>query len=127
MREGNTVGHMEYSFNRRCLAPGVGAPSAMREEFLRIATEVAAKRTEGKVWPPAEITTVLVVSSTIELVALWLRPKKPLSVEAMAEIHERMIRHQRGARGLAPGCTQICERRASNCWCLSAPEDARTT
>lgn len=68
-----------------------GAAGALREEFLKVATEITAN------WPhttrerPAEILTILIVSSTIELLAWWLRQKKPMSVERIAEIHERLI------------------------------------
>ena len=68
-----------------------GAEGAMRNEFLRISREVAATRGREDHWPPADLVTILVVSSTIELLSWWLRQKKPLSIEQMAEIHERII------------------------------------
>jgi len=68
-----------------------GAQSAMRDEFLRVSRKVAATRSLGDHWPPAEVVTVLVASSTIELMSWWLRQKKPLTVEQIAEIHERVI------------------------------------
>jgi AcrR family transcriptional regulator len=68
-----------------------GAEGAMRNEFLRLSRQIAATRAHGDVWPPADIVTVLVASSTIELLSWWLRQKKPLTIEQMAEIHERVI------------------------------------
>lgn len=68
-----------------------GAAGAMRAEFLRLSMEIAAKRGRPDVWPPADIVSILVVSSTIELLSWWLRQRKPLSIEQVAEIHERKI------------------------------------
>lgn len=70
-----------------------GAEAAMRNEFLRISREIAATRGSEDHWPPADLVTILVVSSTIELLSWWLRQKKPLSIEQMADIHERIIIH----------------------------------
>jgi len=70
-----------------------GAEGAMRNEFLRISREIAATRGREDHWPPADLVTILVVSSTIELLSWWLRQKKPLSIEQMADIHERIIIH----------------------------------
>jgi AcrR family transcriptional regulator len=68
-----------------------GAASAMRHEFLRISREVAATRTVPNHWPPADLATILVVSSTIEFVSWWLREKAPIAIDAAAEIYERVI------------------------------------
>lgn len=67
-----------------------GAAGALREEFLRVATEIASdwQTHRGR---PTEIAIILVVSSTIELLAWWLRQKKPMAAERIAEIHERLI------------------------------------
>ena len=70
-----------------------GAEGAMRNEFLRISREIAATRGREDHWPPADLVTILVVSSTIELLSWWLRQKKPLSIQEMADIHERIIIH----------------------------------
>src|ERR1700743_3237157 len=50
-----------------------GAEGAMRNEFLRLSREVAATRTHINDWPPSDISTILVVSSTVELVSWWLQ------------------------------------------------------
>jgi AcrR family transcriptional regulator len=77
-----------------------GAEAAMRNEFLRLSREVAATRAHINDWPPADISTILVVSSTVELVSWWLQQKKPLSIEEVARIYEQIIiqPHVRGER-----------------------------
>jgi AcrR family transcriptional regulator len=77
-----------------------GAEAAMRGEFLRLSREVAATRARANAWPPADISTILVVSSTVELVSWWLQQKKPVPVEDVALIYERIIiqPHVRGDR-----------------------------
>ena len=68
-----------------------GAAGAMREEFLRLSMDIAATRAQPGAWPPPDIATILVVSSTIELLSWWLRDRKPLTIEQVAEILERVI------------------------------------
>jgi AcrR family transcriptional regulator len=68
-----------------------GAEGAMREEFVRISREIAAKRPHANIWPPADIAILLIVSSTIELVSWWLRQREPLAIEEVAEIYETVI------------------------------------
>jgi hypothetical protein len=68
-----------------------GAAGAMRDEFLRLSRQISATRSRPGVWPPADIVTILVVSSTIELLSWWLQEKKPMTIEQVAEIHERII------------------------------------
>jgi AcrR family transcriptional regulator len=68
-----------------------GAAGVMREEFIRLSREIATTRARPDVWPPADIVNILVGSSTIELLSWWLRQRKPLSIEEVAEIHKRLI------------------------------------
>jgi AcrR family transcriptional regulator len=68
-----------------------GAEAAMRTEFLRLSREIAATRTRVNEWPPADISTILVVSSTVELVSWWLQQKQPPSIEDVALIYEHII------------------------------------
>ena len=68
-----------------------GAAGVMRDEFLRLTREISATRMRPGTWPPNDIATILIVSSTIELLSWWLRAKKPLTIEQVAEIHERVI------------------------------------
>jgi AcrR family transcriptional regulator len=68
-----------------------GAAGAMRDEFLRLSRQIAATRARPGAWPPPDIAIILVVSSTIELLSWWLRNSKPLTIQQVAEIHERVI------------------------------------
>jgi AcrR family transcriptional regulator len=68
-----------------------GAEAAMRSEFLRLSRQVAATRARVNAWPPAEISTILVVSSTVELVSWWLQQKKPPPIAEVASIYEHII------------------------------------
>jgi len=68
-----------------------GAAGAMRDEMMRLSRQIAATRAQPGAWPPPDIAIILTVSSTIELLSWWLRDKKPLTIEQVAEIHERVI------------------------------------
>jgi AcrR family transcriptional regulator len=68
-----------------------GAAGALRAEFMRLASQIAATRTRPGVWPPAEVVTILVVGSTIELLSWWLRQKRPLTIAQIAAIHDRVV------------------------------------
>jgi AcrR family transcriptional regulator len=68
-----------------------GAAGTLRDEFIRLSLEVATARARPTVWPPFDIATTLAVSSTLELLSWWLRQRKPLSIEEVAAIHERVI------------------------------------
>lgn len=68
-----------------------GAAGALREEFLRIASELAAVRAQPGDWPPAEVATRLLVGGTIELLAWWLRQADPLPGAEIAKIHHDVV------------------------------------
>jgi AcrR family transcriptional regulator len=68
-----------------------GAEGAMRSEFLRLSRQIASTRAHLGVWPPADIISILIAGSTIDLLSWWLRQKKPLAVEEVAEIHEGIV------------------------------------
>jgi AcrR family transcriptional regulator len=68
-----------------------GAAGAMRDEFIRLSRQIAATRAQPGAWPPPDVATILVASSTIELLSWWLRDRKPLTIEQVAEIHARVI------------------------------------
>ncbi|HEX4376204.1 MAG TPA: TetR/AcrR family transcriptional regulator [Steroidobacteraceae bacterium] len=68
-----------------------GAAAVIREEYIRLSSEVAETRTPPDSWLSSEIAGILVVSATIELLSWWLRQKVPQSIEQIAEIHERII------------------------------------
>jgi hypothetical protein len=69
-----------------------GAASTMREEFLRLAEELATARRVGpERWPPVDVAIIIMVTSTIEPVSRWLLQQRPPSTEQMADIHEHPI------------------------------------
>lgn len=68
-----------------------GAAAVLREELIKQATEIAATRSDARSWLPPELAVTLNVSGTIELLAWWLRQKRPVSIERVAHIHERVI------------------------------------
>lgn len=68
-----------------------GAAATLREEFIRIAREVAEHRPHTTNWLPADAGVILVASGTIELLVWWLGETRPLSVEDMALVHERAV------------------------------------
>ena len=74
----------------RALLEG-GAASTMNEEFIRIAHNVSKITKTRSAWLPPEAGIVIVVSSTIELIAWWLRQKRPLSVDKIATVYERAV------------------------------------
>jgi len=83
-----------YVFQHRALWSTLltgGAASTLRDEFVRIASEVADDRNASSDWLPSEVAIILVASSTFELLAWWLRQKRPLAVEKMATIYERVV------------------------------------
>jgi AcrR family transcriptional regulator len=68
-----------------------GAAGAMREEFIRIASRVAAERMETGARIPAELGAVHASSAIIEILAWWLRQSRPMSVRRLAEIMDRLV------------------------------------
>jgi len=68
-----------------------GAAAVLRDEFLKLAAEVSATRANPNNWFPPELAVTFNVTCTIELLAWWLRQKRPLSIQRVAEIHDRMI------------------------------------
>jgi AcrR family transcriptional regulator len=68
-----------------------GATSTLRDEFVRIARKVADNTPHTAEWLPAEVGINLVASSTIELLAWWLRQENPSTVEQTALIYERYV------------------------------------
>jgi len=69
-----------------------GAASVLREEFMRLSAEIAAAwdRNDDH-WLPSDVGVVLATSGTIELLTWWLKQKKPISVEKLATIYERVV------------------------------------
>lgn len=68
-----------------------GAASVLREEFMRLSREIAASWDTGNNWLPPDVGILLATSGTIELLTWWLKQKKPISVEKLAAIYERVV------------------------------------
>jgi len=67
-----------------------GAAAAMREAFIQMASRVAAKM-DAHAWLPAELGVIHASSAIIEILAWWLRQSKPLPVERIAELIDRLV------------------------------------
>lgn len=68
-----------------------GAAATIREEFLRLASEVAASQGRANTWLPAEAGVLLLVGGTLDLLTWWLRQPKPLPISRMIKIHESVV------------------------------------
>jgi len=68
-----------------------GAAPVLKEELVRLAGEVADSRSDPDNWLPPELAIAFNVTSTIELLSWWLRQRRPVSIERVAQIHERII------------------------------------
>lgn len=68
-----------------------GAASVLREEFMRLAREIAAERNNDDNWLPPDVGVILSTSGTIELLTWWLKQENPISVEKLAAIYERLV------------------------------------
>lgn len=68
-----------------------GAANSLRDEFIRVAQDVAAHTPERSDWLPADFGVILVSSGTIELLAWWLRQSDPLPAERIADIYARAV------------------------------------
>ena len=83
-----------------------GAASALREELLRIARDLAAKEQGNASWLPADLAVTFAVSATLELLAWWLRQETPLPMEQIANIHDRLIVAPTMTRHEPPGTVE---------------------
>jgi AcrR family transcriptional regulator len=82
-----------YVHERRTLWSALltgGAAGAVREEFIRLAREVAKTRLEPAAWLPAELAILLSISTMLEILAWWLRQAEPCPAEQIAEILDRV-------------------------------------
>jgi AcrR family transcriptional regulator len=68
-----------------------GAAGALREAFIRQSRKVASTRTDDSHWLPPEIGIMLVTSGTFELLSGWLMQDKPMPVEQVATIYEKVV------------------------------------
>ena len=68
-----------------------GAAGTVREEFLRMARDIATIRGEPDAWLPPEVGTLLIVGGTLDLLTWWLRQPNPTPIKRIVEIHERVV------------------------------------
>lgn len=68
-----------------------GAASVLREEFIRLSSDIADSWENSPDWLPTDVGIALAASGTIELIAWWLKQKEPIPVEQVAIIFERVI------------------------------------
>jgi AcrR family transcriptional regulator len=68
-----------------------GAASAIKQELLRVSRETAAARTAPEKWRTTELSVILVVTCTVELLAWWLSQPDPMTVEEVARIFDETI------------------------------------
>jgi AcrR family transcriptional regulator len=68
-----------------------GAAGTIREEFRRLACEVAASQGQPNTWLPADAGAILIVGGTLDLLAWWLRQSDPLPIGRIVELHERVV------------------------------------
>lgn len=85
----------EYVYKHRILWSALlngGAGATMREEWLRLAKEVAANTEPRNSWLPVELGTICSVSLIAETVSWWLSQKPgAYSVDDIATIMHRLV------------------------------------
>jgi AcrR family transcriptional regulator len=68
-----------------------GAASVVRDEFIRQARTIQVPRARIPRWLPADLGVIHGVSATIGILAWWLGQKRPLPVDHVAEIVDRLV------------------------------------
>jgi AcrR family transcriptional regulator len=68
-----------------------GAAGTIREEFLRLARQVAASQGRPDGWLPPDAGVILIVGGTLDLLTWWLRQSRPLPIERMVALHESVV------------------------------------
>lgn len=68
-----------------------GAASAMREEFMRIAKEIAGTRERSNPWLPTELAASFVVSALFEILSWWLKQPADYPIENVINFIEVLI------------------------------------
>ena len=68
-----------------------GAAHAMREEFKRIAEEMAYTRPPANAWFPVELAVPFVTSGIFEILAWWLRQPEGYPIEHVVTLFNALI------------------------------------
>lgn len=68
-----------------------GAAPVLKEEFVRQARRLAKVKKTANNWLPGDLRVVFAVSAVIEVLAWWLEQAKPISIDKMAEVLDRLV------------------------------------
>ncbi|MDE2597467.1 MAG: helix-turn-helix transcriptional regulator [Sphingomonadales bacterium] len=68
-----------------------GAAGTIREQFAKAAAERGPQRIDHRSDIPMELGVLFGVTSTVEIIAWWLRQGPGFPVERIAEIHDRLV------------------------------------
>jgi AcrR family transcriptional regulator len=68
-----------------------GAANAMRDEFLRSAREIGAKRPQANPWLPRELAATFVVNSLFDILAWWLRQPENYPIENVVTLIDILV------------------------------------
>jgi AcrR family transcriptional regulator len=74
----------------RALLNGGAAPM-VRDEFLRQARAILPAQPPPPAWLPADLAVTVASLGTLEVLAWWLAAQRPMPVEQMAEILDRLV------------------------------------
>lgn len=67
-----------------------GAAAVLKEEYLNQALRVLEEHRNPESWLPDDLAVTFAVTAIVEILAWWLKQKKPPSVQEMAEIVNRL-------------------------------------
>jgi AcrR family transcriptional regulator len=68
-----------------------GAASVMRNEFMRVALEIAASRPRANPWLPLDLAVPFVASGTFEILGWWMKQPKDYPVSNVARLFDALI------------------------------------
>ena len=68
-----------------------GAASAMRQEFMRVAREIARSRPRTNPWLPIDLAVAFVTSSIFELFAWWMKQPEDYPVENVIKLFDALV------------------------------------
>lgn len=68
-----------------------GAATAMRQEFMRIAQEIAETRPRQNPWLPIELAVPFVTSGIFEIIAWWMRQPEDYPTANVVKIFDALI------------------------------------
>jgi AcrR family transcriptional regulator len=85
---------LEYVQDHRTLWTALltgGAASAMRQEFMRIAREIATSGPRANPWIPLDLAVAFVASGIFEILAWWMRQPTDYPVENVITLFNALI------------------------------------